>query len=200
MIDIDIDTEPSYSFDAELDDELIRKALSSQMFTQEQEESANPRQTCRSHEEGVLPAQSLFTRTRTERPVYEPMEELQKSHVLKVEKLTRTKLTEDFEEVTSFFQDSNVKTVYNIVDNDAKYPDAEIDDEHNRNSLASLTKEKACFNVHSQFFLTSKGRPVYWMSQKRKSNHRVRQLSDQDHLWKDKEILAHRSKIRDPET
>ena len=27
----DIDTEPSYSFDAELDDELIRKALSSQL-------------------------------------------------------------------------------------------------------------------------------------------------------------------------
>ena len=134
---VDIDTEPSYSFDAELDDELIRKALSSQMFTQEQEESANPRQTYRSHEESLLPAHSFFTRTRTERPVYEPMEELQKSHVLKVEKLTRTKLTEDFEEVTSFFQDSNVKTVYIIGDNDAKYPDAEIDDEHTRNSLAS---------------------------------------------------------------
>ena len=30
-----------------------------------------------------------------------------------------------------------VKTVYNLVDNDAKYPDAEIDDEHTRNSLDS---------------------------------------------------------------
>ena len=30
-------------------------------------------------------------------------------------------------------------------------------------------KEKVCFNVHSQF-LASTGRPVYWMSQKRKSN------------------------------
>ena len=32
---VDIDTEPSFSFDAELDDELIRKVLSSQLFTQE---------------------------------------------------------------------------------------------------------------------------------------------------------------------
>ena len=65
------------------------------------------------------------------------MEELQKSHVLKVEELTRRKLTEDFEEVTSFFQGSNVKTVYIIGDNDAKYPEAEVDDEHTWNSLAS---------------------------------------------------------------
>ena len=41
---VDIDTEPSCSFDAELDDELIRKALPSQLFTLEQEESANLRQ------------------------------------------------------------------------------------------------------------------------------------------------------------
>ena len=65
------------------------------------------------------------------------MEELQKSHVLKVEELTRRKLTEDFEQVTSFFQGSNVKAVYIIGDNDAKYPEAEVDDEHTRNSLAS---------------------------------------------------------------
>ena len=58
------------------------------------------------------------------------MEELQKSHVLKVEELSRRKLTEDFEAVTWFFHDSNVKTVYNFGDNDAKYPDAEIDDVH----------------------------------------------------------------------
>ena len=31
---VDVDTEPSYSFDAELNDELIRKALSSPLFTQ----------------------------------------------------------------------------------------------------------------------------------------------------------------------
>ena len=42
---VDVDTEPSYSFDAELDDELIRKALSSPLFTQEREEPANLRQT-----------------------------------------------------------------------------------------------------------------------------------------------------------
>ena len=65
------------------------------------------------------------------------MEALQKSHVLKVEELSRRILTGDFEAVTSFFQGSNVKTVYIFGDNDAKYPDAEIDDEHTRNSLAS---------------------------------------------------------------
>ena len=32
---VDIDTEPSYSCDAELDDELIGKALSSPLFIQE---------------------------------------------------------------------------------------------------------------------------------------------------------------------
>ena len=134
---VDIDTEHSYSFDAELDDKLIRTALSSPLFTQEREESANLRQTYHSHEESLLPAQSFFTRTSTGRPVYEPREELQKSHVLKAEELSRRKLTEDFEEVTSFFQDSNVKTVYIFGDNDAKYPDAQIDDDHTRNSLAS---------------------------------------------------------------
>ena len=65
---VDVDTEPSYSCDAELDDELIRKALSSPLFTQEPEESANLRQTCHSHEESLLPAQSFFTRTSTGDP------------------------------------------------------------------------------------------------------------------------------------
>ena len=68
---VDTDTEPSYSFGAELDDELIRKALSSPLFTQEREERANLRQTYHSHEESLLPAQSFFTRTSTGRPVYE---------------------------------------------------------------------------------------------------------------------------------
>ena len=57
--------------------------------------------------------------------------------MLKVEELSRRKLTEDFEEVTSFFQGSNVKTVCILGDTDAKCPDAEIDDEHTRTSLAS---------------------------------------------------------------
>ena len=65
------------------------------------------------------------------------MEELQKSYVQRVQELPRRKLTEDFEEGTSFFQGSNVKTVYILGDNDAKYPVSEIDDEQTRNSLAS---------------------------------------------------------------
>ena len=40
----DIDTEPSYLFDAELDDETIGRALSSPLFIQEREESADRRQ------------------------------------------------------------------------------------------------------------------------------------------------------------
>ena len=55
----------------------------------------------------------------------------------RVKEISRRKLTEDFEAVTSFFQGSIVRKVYNLGDNDAKYPDAEIDDVHTRNSLAS---------------------------------------------------------------
>ena len=62
---VDIDTGPSYSCDAELDDELIGKALSSPLFIQEREEPANLRQTYHSLEESLLPAQSLFTLTST---------------------------------------------------------------------------------------------------------------------------------------
>ena len=67
----DIDTEPSYSCDAELDDEIIGKALSSPLFIQEREEPANLRQAYHSHEESLLPAQSFFAHTSTVRPVYE---------------------------------------------------------------------------------------------------------------------------------
>ena len=73
---VDMDTEPSYSFDAELDDELIGKALSSPVFNQEQEEPANMRQTYHSHKESLLPAQSFVTRTSAGRPVYEPSSNL----------------------------------------------------------------------------------------------------------------------------
>ena len=55
----------------ELDDELFGKAPSSPLFIQEREEPANLRQAYHSHEESLLPAQSLFTRTRTGRPVHE---------------------------------------------------------------------------------------------------------------------------------
>ena len=61
----DIDTEPSYSCDAELDDEIIGKALSSPLFIQEREEPANLRQAYHSHEESLLPAQSFFVHTST---------------------------------------------------------------------------------------------------------------------------------------
>ena len=67
----DKDTEPSYLCDAELDDETIGTALSSPLFIQERGASANRRQAHHSHEECLLPAQSLFTHTRTGRPVHE---------------------------------------------------------------------------------------------------------------------------------
>ena len=64
----DMDTEPSYSCDAELDDELIGKALSSPLFIQEREEPANRRQPYHSHEESLLPAQSFSAHTSAGRP------------------------------------------------------------------------------------------------------------------------------------
>ena len=67
----DIDTEPSYLCDAELDDATIAKAPSSQLFIQEREEPANWRQAYHSHEESLLPAQTFFAHTSTVRPVYE---------------------------------------------------------------------------------------------------------------------------------
>ena len=51
---VDVDTEPSYSCDAELDDELIGKALSSPLFIQEREEPANLGQAYHSHEESLF--------------------------------------------------------------------------------------------------------------------------------------------------
>ena len=65
------DTEPSYWCDTELDDETIGKALSSTLFIQEREKSADPRQAYHSHEASLLPVQSFFahqcgeTRART---------------------------------------------------------------------------------------------------------------------------------------
>ena len=63
----DLNTEPSYLFDAELDDETIGKALSSLLFIQEREEPADRRQAYHSYEESLLPAQSLFCRFIQER-------------------------------------------------------------------------------------------------------------------------------------
>ena len=67
----DTDTEPSFLCDAELDDELIGKALSSPLFIQKREEPANLRQAFHSHEESLLPAQTFFAHTGTGRPVFE---------------------------------------------------------------------------------------------------------------------------------
>ena len=68
---VDMDAEPSYLCDAELDDETIGKALSSPLFIQEREEPADRRQACYSREESLLPAQSFFAHARTVRPVHE---------------------------------------------------------------------------------------------------------------------------------
>ena len=137
--------------------------------------------------------------------------------MLKVEELSRRKMTEDFEEVSSFFQGSNVKTVYNLGDNDAKYPDAEIDDERTRNSLASSLclqereasasllqvyhsqKRKLVSTVHSQF-LASTGKPVTGCHNKRKSNQEFDNCQIRIIFGKRKRTIARRSKIRDPET
>ena len=67
---VDIDTEPSYSCDAELDDELIGKALSSPLFIQEREEPADLRQAYHSFEESLLSAQSFFAHVQVRRDPY----------------------------------------------------------------------------------------------------------------------------------
>ena len=119
-------TMPLYLHDAPLSDETIGKALSSPLFIQERQEPAGRKQAYHSLDESLLPTQSLSVcHVRTGRPVHEmsslssrsrqkpsrEREDMQKSHVLKVGELSRRKLTEDFLEVTSFFQGSNVKTV-----------------------------------------------------------------------------------------
>ena len=68
----DKETEPSHWCDADLDDEIIGKAPSSPLFIQEREEPADRRQAYHSYEESLLPAQSFFAHTSTERPVFEP--------------------------------------------------------------------------------------------------------------------------------
>ena len=55
----DKNTELSFLFDAELDDETIGRALSSPLFTQEGEDPASRRQAYHSLEESLLPAQSF---------------------------------------------------------------------------------------------------------------------------------------------
>ena len=68
----DIDTQPSYLCDAELDDEFIGRALSSPPFIQQREEPVDRRQAYHSFEESLLPAQSFSVcHSRTGRLVNE---------------------------------------------------------------------------------------------------------------------------------
>ena len=67
----DIDTVPSYLCDAELNDEIIGKALSTPLFIQEREEPADRRQAYHSYEESLLPTHSFSAHSRTGRPVHE---------------------------------------------------------------------------------------------------------------------------------
>ena len=142
----------------------------------------------------------------------EPRDELQKSHLLKFEELAR-KNTEDIEEVTSLFQGSNVKTVYVLGDNDAKYPHVEIDDEHLRNSPASplyLQERESKVASLLQVYHSQKrelvSRCTVNFSKFVETRHmdvtkaqiypRVGQLVSSGK----KRTIARRSKIRDPET
>ena len=144
------------------------------------------------------------------------MGELQKSHVLKVEELSRKKLTEDLEAVTSFFRDSNVKAVCNLGDKDAKYPDAEFDDEHTRNSLASplYFQEREASASLSQVYHSQRRKLVSrWTVNFRqvRGNRRlyVTKSANLTKSWttvrsgsfmERQGAVARRSKIRDPET
>ena len=84
---VDIETEPSYSFDVDPDDELIRKTLSSPLYTQEREEPADLRQIYHSHEESLSPAQSFFTRTSTGQLVTSVSQKRKSNHDLESEKI-----------------------------------------------------------------------------------------------------------------
>ena len=95
-------------------------------------------------------------------------------------------------------------------------PDAEIDDEHTRNSLASplyLQGREASASL-LQVHYSQKRKLVsrctvnfskYGATRRLDVTKvqiwpRVRHLSDQDLFWKDKGTIARKSKIRDPET
>ena len=98
----------------------------------------------------------------------------------------------DMEVTASFFQDSNVTSIYDLGDNGAASPDAEVDDEHVRNALASplyIQEREANASLlqayHSneesllpsaRSILASTGEPVAWLSQKRKSSQEFAQI------------------------
>ena len=101
-------------------------------------------------------------------------------------------------------------STYILGDNDAKYPDAEIDDEHTRNSLASplyLQEREASASLlqvyHSQkrklvsrctVNFSKYGETVAWMSQKRKSNQELDNCQFRIILEREKEQLLAEAK------
>ena len=93
-------------------------------------------------------------------------------------------VTDNFDDMgvtASIFQDSSVASIYDLGDKRSESPDAEIDDEHVRNALASplyIEEREANASLrqayHSnaeslfpgaQSILASTGRPVAWLSQ-----------------------------------
>ena len=100
-----------------------------------------------------------------------------------------TDTSDGFEVIPSLFQGSNLKTVYDLSNNDAESPDAELLDEHIRHAFASPlfsqeTEAEASLKqtYHSneeglfkgaQSILASTGQPVVWLTQKRKSSQEL---------------------------
>ena len=72
---VDVDTEPSYSFDAKLDDELVRKALSPTTVHSGARRISEP-ETNLSLSWGKFVASSVLFHTSSERPVHEQSSDL----------------------------------------------------------------------------------------------------------------------------
>ena len=97
--------------------------------------------------------------------------------------------SDDFQVTASVFQRSSVKTVYDLGDNDAETPDAEIDDEHIRNrlTLPLYTQEREADAFLRQTYhsneeglfpgaessLATTVHPVAFFTQERKSSHEL---------------------------
>ena len=92
----------------------------------------------------------------------------------------------DIEVTNSTFQDSNVTSIYDLGDNGAESPDAEIDDEHVRNALASplYIQEREAMRACCKLITLTKNacyqveEPIAWLSQQRKSSQEFAQNSE----------------------
>ena len=94
--------------------------------------------------------------------------------------------------------------VYILGDNDVKYPDAEIDDEHTRNSLSSpLYLQEREASVTSLQVYHSQRESLFQRAQSIFSKHGETGILNvtkrKSNQWKNKGTLSRRSKIRDPE-